>query len=118
MNACSADIEGIPKPVTLPNAFLCSYDMHRLIPNVNGLQATGCYTYGDSGTMFFMMFPNFHLGGLDISLCPVFTGSTMVMGPPDVPANASIVLKIMERFELSAIISPPSILNDLVSAYR
>lgn len=107
---------GAPKPVTYNNAFIGVQDASRRIPGADG-RRDGNISIVD-GAVYFLGFPAFHLMGVVYGLCSLFYRCVPVLPPPRLPPDGKVITDIMGKVELTQLICPPTLLDDLVKNYR
>jgi hypothetical protein len=93
-------------------------DLETFIPDHNGRKTAGQNLYADYGIHYLQASPFFHLSGVHSGLVPLLAGPTLVIPPSDAPANASVVLEILGQIDIQTIGLPPSIYEEISSAYR
>ena len=107
---------GAPKPIKYNHAFIGLVDASRTLPGAYG-RPDGNISLLD-GSVHFFAFPAFHLAGFCYGTCSLFYRSVQILPPPEMPPNGKTAIDIMGEHELTQLICPPTLFDDLVKNYR
>ncbi|KAI9742141.1 MAG: hypothetical protein M1818_004041 [Claussenomyces sp. TS43310] len=101
---------GNPKPITWTKDFILNSDSAHSLPTDQGPSATMVLC---KDQRVLSLLPLFHAGGFSLSLYPALYDSTIVLGHPDVPVTADYVIRLLTTDNITAMLAPPSILEDM-----
>ncbi|KAI0007306.1 acetyl-CoA synthetase-like protein [Xylariaceae sp. FL0662B] len=70
----------------------------------------------DGEARVYNVFPFFHLGGFlpTVAVATVFNTTSIVLGPPNVIPDGSLLMKIMSQQKLRAMLLPPSVVEQML----
>lgn len=117
----SSGSTGPPKPIVMNHATFAAGDNDRNLPRVPGRinQNWALWDFPKNET-FFSAFPPFHLAGFSSMLVlPIYySHATLVLAPPMLPPDGSILSDIMDQFPLKSIFCPPIIAEQFVGLFK
>lgn len=103
---------GIPKPIVMRQGSFAIADGFRNGPDFHGFPSA--WEYWGSATKFFLPMPLFHAAGIAaISSTGIYYGAALVLGIPDRPLSADLVVDSLVHSGADGTILPPSIIEDL-----
>ena len=103
---------GIPKPIVLRQGGFAIADGFRNGPNLHGAPST--WAFWGSSTKLFLPMPLFHAAGV-ATICStgIYYGAALVLGIPDRPLTADLVVESLVHSGAEGTLLPPSIIEDL-----
>lgn len=103
---------GFPKPIIMRQGSFAIADGFRNGPDFHG--SPSAWTYWGSTSKFFLPMPLFHAAGIAaISSTGIYYGVALVLGIPDRPLSADLVVESLIHSGADGTILPPSIIEDL-----
>ncbi|KAH7390129.1 putative NRPS-like enzyme [Cadophora sp. MPI-SDFR-AT-0126] len=92
---------GDPKPISVGKHYVGAFDSANCLPDDQGLaSANTSFRYQNAG-------------GLAIHMFAAYLEMTIVLGHPDKPVSSAHVAELLKTERITAMVSPPSILEDL-----
>ncbi|PVH86351.1 acetyl-CoA synthetase-like protein [Cadophora sp. DSE1049] len=92
---------GDPKPIRVGKYYVGAFDSANCLPDDQGLaSAKTSFRYQNAG-------------GLAIHMLAAYLEMTIVLGHPDIPVSSAHVAELLKTERITAMVSPPSILEDL-----
>jgi acyl-CoA synthetase (AMP-forming)/AMP-acid ligase II len=103
---------GIPKPIVMRQGSFAIADGFRNGPDFHGAPST--WAHWGTAKKFFLPMPLFHAAGVAaISSTGIYYGAALVLGIPDRPLSADLVVDSLVHSGADGTILPPSIIEDL-----
>lgn len=105
---------GTPKPVVVRQGAVAVADGQRALPPHQGGDVAFKH-WAEHATRVFMPMPLFHAVGLEAGLVTLalYYGVPIVLGMPDVPLTAELIVECLSRSGADAAFLPPSIIEQL-----
>ncbi|KAK0105234.1 hypothetical protein ONS95_004375 [Cadophora gregata] len=100
---------GDPKPISAGKHYIGAVDSMHCLPDGQGQVLQANFRFEN----LLILLPCFHLGGLVLQMLAPLIEMTMVLGHPDVPMSSAYVAELLKTDHVTALASPPSILEDL-----
>ncbi|KAK4614859.1 Non-canonical non-ribosomal peptide synthetase FUB8, partial [Fulvia fulva] len=106
---------GLPKPIYHNNGSIHVMGQLRNLPVPDGRRNTQIALFQPDVPMPTVA-PFFHMMGRAITWASVLNRAPIVVLPPEKPVNADIIIKVLEQARPRQMISPPSVLEEVVEA--
>ncbi|KAK3380982.1 hypothetical protein B0H63DRAFT_545240 [Podospora didyma] len=107
----SSGTTGMPKPIHIKAGVIGSIETLTSMPVPEGRQNVNDELYGSP--LMLTMTPFFHIFGINIFARSIYHQGTLVLLPPGKPPTAELLLHAITTTKPTAVVSAPSILEDI-----